>query len=328
MRSSFAERRVELSIVVPVYGCSAALRSLHAGLTRVLPGLVDRYEIILVDDRAHDDSWRILHDLAHSDAHVIACRLSRNFGQQIAITAGLEQARGDYIVVMDCDLQDPPEVIPELLAAARRGADIVFAKRKAVYTSGARTILGRRYFRLLSLLAGLKIDPELGAFSLISRRVAEAFLRFGERDRQYLLILYWLGFETSTIEYDRAPREIGQSSYTLRKLIAHGLSGIFFTTTRLLNWVVYLGFTLAGSSALLAFYFVAQWFFYGSLPGWTSLIVVQLFVGGMITICIGVVALYIGKIFEASQKRPLYFVQDRIDGQQEVESRSRRTGVS
>src|SRR5262245_58297011 len=174
-------RRMELSVVIPVYGCSGTLRPLHEQLSKVLPVLSDRYEIVFVDDRAGDGSWPILQELAQADQHVIACRLSRNFGQQIAITAGLEQSRGDYVVVMDCDLQDPPEVIAELVASARGGFDIVFAKRKASYRSPFRTIAGRVYFFLLGLLSGCWIDDEVGAFSIISRRVVEAFLAFRER---------------------------------------------------------------------------------------------------------------------------------------------------
>jgi len=308
------ERRVDLSIVIPVYGCSGTLRPLHERLSRVLPTLVERYEIIFIDDRGPEESWAILQKLAQGDPHVIACRLSRNFGQQIATTAGLEQSRGEHVVVMDCDLQDPPEAIEKLLAAANRGFDIVFAKRKTPYRPAVRGFGSRLYFRLIGLLSGYAIDDEIGAFSLISRRVVEAFLKFRERDRQYLMILYWLGFETTTIEYDRAVRAIGKSSYGLGKLIALGLSGMFFMTTRLLHWVVYIGLALAATGSLLALYFVIHWFVAGSATGWTSLIVAQLLIGGLIILCIGIAALYIGKVFEASQQRPLYILQDRVDG--------------
>jgi glycosyltransferase involved in cell wall biosynthesis len=308
------EQRLDLSIVIPVYGCSGTLRPLHERLSRVLSTLVERYEVIFIDDRGPGEPWAILQELAQSDPHVIACRLSRNFGQQMAITAGLEQSSGDYVVVMDCDLQDPPEAIEKLVETAHRRFDIVFAKRRTPFRPAIRTIGSRLYFRLLSLLSGSTIDDELGAFSLVSRRVVEAFLRFRERDRLYLPILHWLGFETTTIEYDRAVRPVGNSSYSIGKLIALGLSGMFFMTTRLLHWVVYAGLVLAGSSGLLALYFIIHWFLAGPVAGWTSLIVVQLLVGGLIILCVGIAALYIGKIFEASQQRPLYILQDRIDG--------------
>ena len=239
------EWRMDLSIVIPVYGCSRTLQPLHERLSRVLPTLADRYEIIFVDDRGPEGADYPA-ELAKGDPHVIACRLSRNFGQQAAIVAGLEQSRGDHVVLMDCDLQDPPEAI-ESQAAARQGFDVVFAKRKTPFRPAVRDLGSRLYFRLLSLLSGYPIDHELGAFSLISRRVLEAFVEFREPDRQYLMILHWLGFEATTIEYDRAVRTIGRSGYGLGKLIALGLSGMVFTTTRLLHWVVYVGLALAAA---------------------------------------------------------------------------------
>jgi dolichol-phosphate mannosyltransferase len=318
-----AERRVALSVVIPVYGCASALRQLHERLSKALPELTGDYEVIYVDDRAPDGSWQILREIAERDPHVIACQLSRNFGQQIAITVGLEQCSGDHVVVMDCDLQDPPELIGRLLATAQDGFDIVFAKRKSAYRSSFRSLAGRLYFRLLSLLSGSKFDEELGAFSIISRRVVQAFLRFRERDRHYLMILYWLGFEATTIEYDRQIRSVGESSYGIRKLILMGLSGMFFTTTKLLHWVVYVGFALAAAGGLLALYYVIHWFVDRTIPGWTSLIVVQLLVGGLIILSVGITALYIGKIFEASQQRPLYVLRDRLDGHELAKLKSR-----
>jgi glycosyltransferase involved in cell wall biosynthesis len=304
---------VDLSVVVPVYACAGSLAELHRRLTAVLAVLVDRYEIVFVDDRARDGSWALLQRMVAGDPNVVACRLSRNFGQQLAITAGLTECSGEYAIVMDCDLQDPPEFIPDLLAEARRGFDIVLANRRSDYHSGLRGPANRFYFWLVGAIAGRKISGDPGSFSIISRRVIEAFLSFKERDRHYLMVINWLGFELSTIDFDRAPRAIGQSSYTLGMLIAHALSGLLFSTTRLLHFVIYIGIALAGSAVSLALFFVVLWIANGATPGWTSLIVVQLFVGGIITMCVGVTGLYIGKIFEASQQRPLYFIQDRID---------------
>lgn len=306
--------QVELSIIVPVYGCAETLRPLHNRLTAVLERLVASYEIIFVDDRARDGAWLIMESLAASDAHVVAIRMSRNVGQQLAITAGLAECCGDRAVVMDCDLQDPPEVIPQLVASAADGYDVVFAKRKTAHQSMVRLLANRLYFALLGFVAGHHFDGELGAFSIISRRVIDAFLQFGERDRHYLMVLHAIGFENTSIEYNRDVRAAGQSSYTLRKLLRHALSGLFFSTTRLLHWVVYAGLALAGSGVLLALAFGLRWLTLGALPGWTSLMIVELLVGGVITCCIGVTGLYVGKVLEEAQRRPLYFLQDRLDG--------------
>jgi glycosyltransferase involved in cell wall biosynthesis len=313
-RPPVARESIKLSVVVPVYGCAGTLRELHRRLTDILSRLVDSYQIVLVDDRANDGAWPIMQQLAECDTHVLACRLSRNFGQHIAIAAGLEECSGDYAVVMDCDLQDPPESIPELYAKARAGFDIVYARRKSSYQAIERQIYNRMYFKLLGLVSRQKFDGELGSFSIISRRVIDAFLRFQERDRHYLMVLGWLGFESATVDYQRDARPEGQSSYSVRKLVSHAVSGLLFTTTRLLYWVIYAGIGMALTGILLAIFFVIRLYSDGALPGWTSLIVVQFMVGGLIILCLGVASLYIAKIFEATQQRPLYVMQDRIDG--------------
>ncbi|HUK06801.1 MAG TPA: glycosyltransferase family 2 protein [Stellaceae bacterium] len=305
---------VALSVVVPVYGCAQTIRPLHERLTRVLAPLFDNYELVFVDDRAEDGAWVILRQLAAEDSSVIACRLSRNVGQQLAITAGLAQCRGQHAVVMDCDLQDPPEAIPALLAKLKTGADIVYARRKSDHQPAYRKLANRAYFRFLEWATGQQFDGEIGSFSLISRRVIDAFLQFREQDRHYAMLLHEIGFESTVIEYARASRSIGTSSYDLWKLIGMAVSGVMFTTTRLLQWVIYLGLALAGTGLVWALVIVLLWMTRGALPGWTSLIVLQLLVGGVITLCIGVTGLYVGRIFEASRQRPLYFVQDVIDG--------------
>ena len=305
-------QNVTLSVVVPVYGCNATLTPLCQRLIKVLEPLASSFEIVLVDDRGPDASWTTMLKLAASDPRIVACRMSRNVGQQLAITAGLEQCRGDAAVVMDCDLQDPPEAVPLLWKAWKDGADIVFARRKAQHQSSFRLSANRAYFQILSWIAGRRFDGELGSFSLISRRTINSFLKFREQGRHYLMILYAIGYDTTTVEYERAVREAGKSSYTLKTLVSHALSGLMFTTTRVLHWVIYTGMLLALGGLLFAALLVVRWIFFTAAPGWTSLIVAQLFVGGVITTCIGVVGLYVGRIFEELRGRPLYFVQDRI----------------
>lgn len=323
-RAANLDHPVALSIIVPVYGCAGTLLPLHERLTAVLSRLVDSYEIVFVDDRARDGAWTVLEELAASDPAVVAVRMSRNVGQQLAITAGIEQCRGERAIVMDCDLQDPPEAIPSLYARACEGFDIVFAKRKRDHQSRGRMLANRLYFAVLGFVSGRRFDGELGAFSVISRRVMQAFLQFTERDRHYLMILCEVGFETSVVEYERDLRRSGRSSYSVGKLIAHALSGLFFTTTKLLHWVIYAGIGLAGSGVLLAMALVLLWFAKGAMPGWTSLIVVQLVVGGVIALCVGVTGLYVGRILEETQRRPLYFVQERLDGRSNAQSQTRQ----
>jgi glycosyltransferase involved in cell wall biosynthesis len=303
-------RGPEISVVVPTFACATCLHALHERLTATLTGMAVEYELIFVEDRGVDGSWDVLGQLAAADPRVRAFRLSRNFGQHMAITAGVAQARGSWIVVMDCDLQDPPEEIPRLYAKASEGHDIVFARRIARPASRAREQAGRVYFRLLNLVAGTDIDRSYGTFSIIGRRVADAYLEFRDRDRHYLFILYWLGFNQATIDFPAAARHAGESSYGMRALLRHAVDGLMFQTTVVLRWIVYAGFALAGGGGLLACYFVAAHLTGSSPPGWTSLATLLLLLTGFVIASSGVVGLYVGKTFEQVKQRPLYVIAE------------------
>lgn len=304
---------VELSVVVPTYACATCLHALHERLTAALATLAVSYELVFVDDRAPDGSWDVLAQLAAADPRVRAFRLSRNFGQHMAITAGLAEATGAWVVVMDCDLQDPPEEIPRLYAKAREGHDIVLARRVQRPGARVRDHAGRLYFRLLNAVAGTSIDRTYGTFSIISRQVVSAYLQFRDRDRHYLFILYWLGFNQATIDCAAAPRHSGKSSYSVRALLRHALDGLMFQTTVVLRWIVYAGFTLAGAGALLACFFVASHLTHGSAPGWTSIATMLLLLSGFSIASSGVVGLYVGKTFEQVKQRPLYVISETTD---------------
>jgi dolichol-phosphate mannosyltransferase len=301
--------------VVPVYGCRDCIRALHERLTAVLTRIAPSYEIVLVDDRSPDDAWPLLRQLADEDRRVTALRLSRNFGQHAAITAGLRQSCGELVVVMDCDLQDPPEEIPRLVEAARGGYDIVFARRMEKKHSLFRRLSARTFFWLINLFNRTSLDGAYGSFSIISRKVVEAFLRLNDRDRHYLLILNWLGFRTGEIEYLHADRGSGRSSYTFTALIKHAFDGIFFQTTVLLRWITYLGFFVSMAGVALTVFFVYLYFAHSVVPGWTSLVVLILLVGGFIITSTGITGLYIGKIFDQVRERPLYVI-DQIESRE------------
>jgi glycosyltransferase involved in cell wall biosynthesis len=303
----------EISVVVPTYACATCLHALHERLTATLTGMAVEYELIFVEDRGVDGSWDVLAQLAAGDPRVRAFRLSRNFGQHMAITAGLAQARGAWMVVMDCDLQDPPEEIPRLYAKAGEGHDVVFARRiERQPGSGVRTQAGRVYFRLLNLVAGTDIDRSYGTFTIIARKVADAYLEFRDRDRHYLFILYWLGFNQASIDFPAAPRHSGASSYRVGGLLRHALDGLMFQTTVVLRWIVYAGFALAAGGGLLACYFVAAHVTGSSPPGWTSLATLLLLLTGFVIASSGVVGLYVGKTFEQVKQRPLYIIAEAV----------------
>jgi len=299
----------DLSVVVPVYGCESCLRRLHERLTTTLEGVGVSYELVLVDDRSRDRGWEILQELAAADTRVRALRLSRNFGQHAAITAGLQTSSGRHVVVMDCDLQEPPEEIPRLYAEALKGFDVVYARRRRRSHPRFRDRAARLYFRLLNAVAGTSLSAEYGNFSIISRKVVNAFLSFHDKDRHYLMILNWLGFSSSAIDFEHAERFAGESTYTLRSLFSFAFDGLFFQTTKILRWIVYAGFAISALGLALAVYFVINYLTISHpFPGWTSLGVLLLLLAGFIIVSTGVTGLYIAKIFIQVKDRPLYVV--------------------
>jgi glycosyltransferase involved in cell wall biosynthesis len=307
-------KTIELSVVIPVYRCESCLRELHRRLTESLEWTAGSYELIFVEDRGPDGSWEVLRSLSDGDPHARAYRLSRNFGQHAAITAGLSKSRGRWTVVMDCDLQDPPEDIRRLHAKASEGYEIVLARRARKSSSLFRRAASRAYFALMNFFTGTSIDPSHGSFSIISRKVVDAFLDFRDRDRHYLFVLYWLGFDRASIEYEHAARPDGKSSYTFRRLMGHAIEGMFFQTTVLLRGVIYSGLVLALLGAATAVYFAIARIAGTAYPGWTSLVVLLLLIGGLITVSTGVTGLYIGRVFNEVRRRPLFVIDEEMEG--------------
>jgi glycosyltransferase involved in cell wall biosynthesis len=298
---------VLLSVVVPVYGCADCLVALNTRLTDSVKQITDRYEFVFVDDRSVDDGWAVLVRLAREDPHVRAYRLSRNFGQDAAITAGLTQARGDWTVVMDCDLQEAPEDIPRLWAAAGEGYDIVRTVRRGWRHSAFRRTTSRAYRRLT---LETDVRPDYSNLSLLSRRVVDAFLRLKDRDREYMIALDWLGFDSTQIEIEHHERHAGKSGYTVGRLVRVALDGMFFRSTVLLRLVVLLGFVVAFAGIVVAAFEVGDYFLEPekTVPGYTSLIVLLLVLAGFIIVSVGVVGLYVGRIFEQVKNRPLFLI--------------------
>ena len=302
---------VELSVVVPVYGCRDCLRALHARIRSSVEPLTPSFELVLVDDRSPDGAWETICALAREDPRVRGFRLSRNFGQHAAITAGLAQSRGAWTVVMDCDLQEAPEEIPRLYATAREGYDIVYTARSRGH--GLRALASRAYVKLRNVFLQSNANTEHGMLSILSRKVVDAFLQLRDRDREYRIMLDWLGFRHATIQVERAPRHEGSSSYSLRRLLRVAADGMFFQTTVLLRWIVFLGFAVALGGVGLAIYDVIAYFGDKNPSGYTSLAVLILVLGGLILTSMGVIGLYVGRIFEQVKERPLYVIDDEAD---------------
>jgi len=315
LTESAPQSEVDLSIVVPVYACAPCLEALHARLTKSVAEVTASYELVLVDDRSLDDGWTVLQRLAAADPHVRAFRLSRNFGQHAAITAGLSVARGRRAVVMDCDLQEAPEDVPRLWAAAEEGYDVVRTIRRDRHHPPLKRLASRIYRRLT-----LETDTpsDYSTLSLISRPVIDAFLRLRDQDREYMIALDWLGFDGTTIEIDHSERHEGRSAYTLGRLIGVALDGMFFRSTVLLRLVVLVGFLVAATGIVVAGFEIVDYFAEPgrTVPGYTSLAVLLLVLGGFIIISVGVVGIYVGRIFEQVKDRPLFLIDAQTDGAQ------------
>jgi dolichol-phosphate mannosyltransferase len=304
---------LDLSVIIPVYRCAGCLEELHARLVTAISTFTESFEIIMVDDASPDDAWAVMTALAAKDPRVKAVKLSRNFGQHPAFTAGLAEARGPRAATMDGDLQDPPEDLPRLWAKAEEGYEVVFAKRRKKQTSWRRQQISRLYHGLMSRFAPFPVDLDYGSLTLVDRPVLDSYLAMDNHGQHYMFVLHWLGFKATHIEYDQAERgDGGQSSYTLGTLLRFAIEGLFLQSTKLLYWIVYCGVAIATLGFLAALGMVIRYFTTAILPGWTSLIVLILTVGGLLMVGIGILAIYIGRIFEKVQGRPHYVVARRI----------------
>jgi len=312
------QETVELSIVSPVYMGERAVHELVREMKRFAIEAVGEgnYEIVLVDDGSPDDSWSRIEETCAANPCVRGIKLSRNFGQHHAITAGFDASRGRYVIIMDCDLQDEPKHIPDLYAKAQEGFDIVYTRKRTRAHSALRNLLGKAFHRLQDWAMaprGWKSHAAVGAYTLLSRRVVDALGQMGDTHRQYLGLLRWIGFKHAIIEIDHRQRPYGKSSYTLQRLIKEGIISITSQSDRVLYVSIGLGFLFVTVSVLVAMYLVVGYFTHGFKEGWTSIIVLHLLSTGMILLSLGVMGVYVGKIFEQSKGRPLYFVQKKLN---------------
>lgn len=306
---------VELSVVAPVFNDAECLDELHRRLATVLSSLTQSFEIVLVDDGSKDDSWPTIERLSREDPRVRGLRLSRNFGQHFAITAGLEATRGNRVVVMDSDLQEQPEEIPKLWQKMDDGYEVVFSRRRQRRDSFFKRTTSVLFFVIMNRLTGQKVDGEEGTLSMIDRRVVDAFLRVTDAHRHYLYILRYLGFRQAFVDVEHAKRFAGTSGYGFRKMVLHALDGITSQSTRLLQASSALGFLI-----VLGAFVQVLWLIYKrvvldqGVEGWASAMVSTWFIGGTVLFSLGVLGLYIGKMFEQTKNRPLYIVAERTFG--------------
>lgn len=299
-----------ISVVSPVYRAEETVTELVRRIRDSVAPLTESFEIVLVDDGSPDRAWERIEECCVAEPRVVGVRLSRNFGQHPAITAGLAHARGDWVVVMDCDLQDNPSYIPELYRRALDGYDIVFTVKAERAHGALKNWCARQFARVSTWLSSeYTADPRIGAYSMISRRVVDAFLRIHDVHRHYLVLLRWLGFSSTAIPVRHEPRFAGRSSYSLLSLVRHAVDGIVSHSDRLLYLSVAVGFSFLCLSLLGIVYLVVAYFESGFQAGWTSTIVVILLCTSTILLSIGTAGIYVGKIFEQVKERPLYLVE-------------------
>jgi dolichol-phosphate mannosyltransferase len=307
---------IEISVVIPVYGCRACLEELHRRLVSALAAITQSYEIILVNDACPQNSWEVIKQIALKDSRVKGLDLSRNFGQIRAITAGLHYAEGDWVVVMDCDLQDQPEEIIRLYNKAQEGYDVVFARRAIRKDTLLKKLSSRVFYAIYSYFTAGAFDSTICNFSISRRMVMDGYKRMGDQNRAFTLFIKWMGFKSTAIDINHDERGSGKSSYTFKKQFHLALEIITTQSNKPLILSIKVGLSVALMSFLYALFIVVRYFTQGiSVSGWASLIVSLYFVGGIILAQLGVLGLYIGYVFDQTKARPLYVVREVVENQ-------------
>ena len=303
---------IGISVVVPVYNEQENLDYLFQRLLGVLQGLGLIYEIICINDGSRDDTLKDLVDYHHRYPEIKIVNLSRNFGKEIALSAGLDYTQGKVVVIIDADLQDPPELIGELLGKWREGYDVVYATRRS---RAGETWLKRftafGFYRVLNLLSEVAIPDNTGDFRLLDRRVVEALRQLPERNRFMKGLFSWVGYKQTAVMFDRPPRHRGSSSWNYWKLWNFALEGLTSFSFMPLKIWSYVGLAIAIPAVFYATYLILRTLIFGiDVPGYASLMVAVLFFGGIQLVTLGVIGEYLGRIYQEVKGRPLYFVRD------------------
>jgi polyisoprenyl-phosphate glycosyltransferase len=303
-----------ISVIVPVFNETEVVNECHRQLSEVLAKLpFTTWELVFIDDGSSDDSYEKLAVLASRDSHVRVVRLSRNFGHQAAITAGLDESRGDCSVIIDADLQDPPEVIALMVDRWREGYEVVYGVRESRDGEGRFKLATAKWFyRLLNRLTNTNIPPDVGDFRLLDRRAVDTLNSLREHDRYVRGLVSWIGYRQTGVRYSRHARHAGTSKYPLRKMIRFALDGITSFSTMPLRFATWLGY----AASTLAFIYLASVFVQKALghtvQGWATIMVAVLFLGGIQLIGLGIMGEYVGRIFNEVKERPLYIVAESL----------------
>jgi polyisoprenyl-phosphate glycosyltransferase len=303
--------KVEISVVIPVYGSASILQLLHDRITTTVSQITDQYEIILVNDHSPDDAWEQIRFLAEHDAHVTGIKFSRNFGQHNAITAGLEKSSGEWVVVMDCDLQDQPEEIMNFYSKAQEGFEIVLGRREERNDRFLKRLSSKFFYKLFGYLTDTIYDSSIANFGIYHRKVIDSIISMKEKLRFFPSMVKWVGFKNTSIPIEHANRQEGKSGYSFSRLVKLALDVILAFSDKPLRLTVRLGIYMSLFAFLYALYIVFRALF-GIRPieGWASLFVSIWFLSGLIIFVLGILGIYISRIFDEVKNRPLYIIEE------------------
>ena len=305
---------MKLSIISPVYNAEKIVKELIKRITREVEEITTDYEIILVEDGSPDESWSVIEELCLINSKLKGIRLSRNFGQHIAILAALEATAGDYVVVMDCDLQDNPKYIKDLIDQVNSGVEIVYTIKQNRNYAPLKNMMARLYYwTYRSLGSNTNYNADLGNYTLLSRKVVDAFCEVRDRQRHYLLVLQWLGFKSSSIEVEHDKRHYGKSSYGINELISFTINGVVYMSEGLLRLSAILGVVFFILGLFFFGYGIYEYIDNGVVKSTRTLMGLISLSTSIILFAIGILGLYIGKVFEQIKDRPLYLISDKIN---------------
>jgi len=308
------DERQLISIVVPAFNEEAVLPQFHQTITQVLSELPFDFEIVYINDGSSDNTLSIIKQLRESDKQVTLIDLSRNFGKEIALTAGLQKASGDAVIVIDADLQDPPELIPELIREWQNGYDVVYAQR--THRKGEslfKRTTAHFFYRIIQRISKIAIPEDTGDFRILSRRAVNALNTFNEQHRFMKGLFAWIGYRQKAVHYQRDPRHAGETKWNYWKLWNFAIDGITSFTIAPLKISTYLGLLTAAGAFAYGIYMLIDTLIHGNpVPGYPSLIVIVLILGGVQLVAIGILGEYLGRIFNETKRRPLYFINEYL----------------
>jgi glycosyltransferase involved in cell wall biosynthesis len=305
--------KVKYSVVVPVYFEEEVISECYTRLKEVMDGVGDLYEIVFVNDGSKDKTENMINEICKNDDNIKLINFSRNFGHQIAITAGMDYASGDAIIIIDADLQDPPEIIPDMIKKWKEGYEVVYGKRKKRKGEGAfKLITAKIFYRLLGLLVDIKIPYDTGDFRLIDRSVCDSLRSMKERNRYVRGLISWIGYKQTFVEYDRDRRFAGETKYPLKKMIQFAFNAITSFSHKPVKIASYAGYLLSFASFVYLLIVLYQRLFTDKVvQGWASTIGISLFFNGIVLIVLGIIGEYITRIYDEVKGRPLYIIKNK-----------------